>query len=416
MGDNSKAFLSMDPIFLPDPILEIFKRFSQNGKEAYLVGGFVRDSVLKRNTFDFDITTSATPKEVINIFADMRVIETGIKHGTVTVLTKAGAVEITTFRTDGDYTDNRHPDKVEFSKTLEEDLARRDFTINAVCYHPEKGYVDPFFGIKDIERKIIKAVGEPEKRFKEDSLRILRALRFAATLGFSIEGKTSAAVLGLAELIKNVSVERIFAEFVKTLLGDNAAEVFKGYFSVFAKGIEPLKERLCEDFSFSSLNLLEKDVSLRLAAFIIAIGGDSLFAERLLSYLKSDNKTKEDTKKLLRGFLKEVPKNGAEIKLFLNAFGPEITFKIFSLFYAFGKADQDSTKHLNQTVLSILETKECYSLKDLKINGKDLVGLGIQEKEVGIALERALLSVISGETENEKNALLKFVKHTKGSA
>ena len=175
---------------LPKSIIEIIEHLESEGFEAYAVGGCVRDSIMGLAAHDYDIATSALPVETKRVFSFCRVVETGIKHGTVTVLYKGSCVEITTFRVDGDYSDGRHPESVDFSTKLSDDLSRRDFTINGIAYNPKSGFSDPFYGARDITLKIIRCIGDPVKRFSEDALRILRALRFAAVLGFEIEPKT----------------------------------------------------------------------------------------------------------------------------------------------------------------------------------------------------------------------------------
>ena len=202
------------------------------GFEAYQVGGCVRDFFMKRKCDDIDITTSAKPGDLEKILAEnnIKYIETGLKHGTVTAVFDGDNFEITTYRTDGEYIDNRHPENVSFVSNIDEDLSRRDFTINAIAYNPNKDeIVDLFGGRDDIENKIIKAVGDPDRRFKEDALRIMRAIRFSSTLGFEIEENTKAALFRNKELLKNVSAERIFTELSKLLLGDNVFDVLTEY-------------------------------------------------------------------------------------------------------------------------------------------------------------------------------------------
>ena len=217
---------------LPPEVTEIIERLENHGYEAYVVGGCVRDFVCKRKIHDYDITTSATPEETKNVFSDMRVIPTGERHGTVSVIfndksIKEKQIEITTYRIDGEYTDSRHPTEVRFTRKLAEDLSRRDFTVNALAYNPRVGIVDIFGGIDDIKNKIIRAVGDAKKRFEEDALRILRALRFSSVLGFEIEKATSDALISHAHLLSHISAERIREEFSKLLLGENAVEVLQ---------------------------------------------------------------------------------------------------------------------------------------------------------------------------------------------
>ena len=206
-------------IKIPEAPLKIINMLNASGYEAYVVGGCVRDSLMGRKPNDWDVTTNATPVEVKNVFK--RTVDTGIKHGTVTVLESGDMIEVTTYRIDGEYADGRHPDKVEFTGQLSEDLKRRDFTVNAMAYHPTEGLVDLFGGTDDIEKKIIRCVGDPKERFGEDALRMMRAVRFAAVLDFEIEEKTWSAIKELANDLSKISGERIREEMVKTLVSDN---------------------------------------------------------------------------------------------------------------------------------------------------------------------------------------------------
>jgi len=210
---------------LPEEVNIAFDMLTNAGFEAYIVGGCVRDFLMGTDPDDFDITTSALPFEIKEVFKDFKVIETGLKHGTVTVVIKHFHLEITTFRTESSYSDNRHPDHVHFTRSLKEDLARRDFTVNAMAYNPVVGLVDIFGGRKDLENKIIRTVGEAKERFSEDALRILRALRFASKLGFDIEENTLQAARELKESLKNVAAERVYVEFTKLLCGKNTGSV-----------------------------------------------------------------------------------------------------------------------------------------------------------------------------------------------
>ena len=217
---------------LPDNIIFVLSRLEEAGYEAYLVGGCVRDPLIGREVSDYDITTSALPSEVEKVFADLRVIETGIKHGTVTVLSDEEPVEITTFRTDGDYLDSRHPESVTFTRKVEDDLSRRDFTVNSIAMDKDGKYVDPFGGREDIERRIIRCTGDPDKRFSEDALRIIRALRFSSVLGFEIEDETARSIHANRELLKKISVERVFIELKKLLCGKDVFRILIDYSDV----------------------------------------------------------------------------------------------------------------------------------------------------------------------------------------
>ena len=209
---------------LPDYLIKIFHRLESKGFKVYLVGGCVRDFLRGKIPMDFDLTSDATPEEIIEIFVDYPVIETGIRHGTVTIIANSHPIEITTHRTEGSYSDSRHPDCVHYSKKVEDDLSRRDFTINALAYHPEKGIIDPYGGRDDLENHIIRSVGNPKIRFKEDALRILRGLRFQSVLGFKIEENTFKSMKAASPGLKKISVERIAKEMNGLLCGDNVKE------------------------------------------------------------------------------------------------------------------------------------------------------------------------------------------------
>ena len=214
---------------LPSYVSLALEKLNNHGFEAYVVGGCVRDSLMGRAPNDWDITTDALPEQLLSTFAEYRVIPTGLQHGTVTVLIDDHPLEITTYRIDGTYSDNRHPDSVSFTRSLREDLARRDFTINALAYHPQTGIVDHFSGLADLDNRQIVCVGDPEKRFTEDALRILRALRFSAQFGFPIEKMTAKAIHRLAPLLRRIAVERVQSELVKLLCGEYVRDVMLAF-------------------------------------------------------------------------------------------------------------------------------------------------------------------------------------------
>ena len=216
-------------INIPEYVKEVLKRLHDGGYEAYVVGGCVRDSILGLMPDDWDVCTEAEPDEMKDCFIGLRSVDTGIQHGTVTAVSEGRPVEVTTYRIDGAYSDGRHPDAVTFTRSLREDLARRDFTINAMAYDPGEGLIDPFGGSEDLKRGLIRCVGDPNTRFSEDALRILRALRFSSKLGFRIEPETGRAVREMAETVKLVARERVGAEFVKLVLGKGASGVMVGF-------------------------------------------------------------------------------------------------------------------------------------------------------------------------------------------
>ena len=229
-------------MLLPNGAMFIIDRLSNHGERADAVGGCVRDYLLGKPSDDYDITTSATPGRIEEIFSDCRLVETGIKHGTVTIVLSDGRYEVTTYRRDGEYLDNRHPASVTFTDKLSDDLSRRDFTINAMCYNPRDGFTDLYGGREDLSGGLIRAVGDPRKRFTEDALRIMRAVRFASTLDFSLDEPTDGAARALAPLLANISRERIYVEWHKLLSGKAAFRILTAYPEVIAIAIPELKE------------------------------------------------------------------------------------------------------------------------------------------------------------------------------
>jgi tRNA nucleotidyltransferase (CCA-adding enzyme) len=367
---------------IPKNALFVIDRLTKNGYKAYIVGGCVRDILLEKAPHDFDITTSAKPEEIISLFE--KTIPTGIKHGTVTVLIENEPIEVTTFRTEGVYTDNRRPDSVEFVTDLREDLSRRDFTVNAMAYNEDEGVIDYFGGKEDLKAKILKAVGDPEKRFTEDALRILRLFRFASTLNFEIHENTFTAALKCAHLLKTVSRERIFEELKKAVLGDN--------FKVFAPLIE------CGALKFLNItNLPDFDKIKALKKHPLLCLYLS-FGTKALIELKPSNEQKEYFKTLDALSAMPPPQTHADIKEMLNIAGNEILNDFFIL------------NSLNQNDLkSVISSGEPYSVSHLKINGNDLINMGYKGEEIGKILEHLRKVAIINPQKNTKENLLKEI-------
>ena len=364
----------------------IIEELNNQGFSAYAVGGCVRDAILGREVTDFDITTSALPDDVKSVFSSYHVIETGIKHGTVTILIDRKPYEITTYRTEKGYSDSRRPDSVLFVDNIESDLSRRDFTVNAVAYSPKKGTVDPFGGINDIKDKTLRAVGDPFIRFSEDALRILRALRFSSVLGFSIEEKTSGAIFALADTLSLVSRERVYVELKKLLCGENAVEVIKKYRSVIEKIIPVYGDvdsfsKLPPDYRFRISALCGKDVS------------DALIS------LRADNETKRICKLLAES--EKIPEDYVSLKYYVSALGRDNALLVAS--YRRSLYDEDREENVEK----LLDSDECLFLKDLAVNGKDLLDIGIKDEEIGKTLNQLLHAVIEGKTVNTKESLLR---------
>ena len=386
---------------LPDPVKRALFMLEEAGFSAYVVGGCVRDWVLGIPPHDFDICTGATPEEMKKVFQNERTIETGIQHGTLTVLMEGEPLEITTFRLDGDYLDGRHPSSVSFTRKIEEDLSRRDFTVNAMAYSPREGLCDPFGGQKDCRAGIIRCVGEPERRFTEDALRILRALRFSARLDFPIEKETAEAIFGLKENLGKISKERIATELTGLLMGQKAENILERFWDVITFVIPALagvQERM------AGLCLLAQapgDPASRWAALLGMSHKDAALcaqtAKATLQMLKMPVKLQENVAALIahRDF-RAAPENLQEL---LMRLGPENALGFLQLYY--GKE-----KMLQEALQRLIDENACYSLKQLQVNGRDLAALGLRGPRIGETLNRLLLRVVRGETENKKEALL----------
>ncbi len=381
-------------ILIPDYVQSVIDILHSHQRYAYAVGGCVRDALLNRIVSDFDITTSATPSEVIEILSPMKIIETGIKHGTVTVVTNEGNIEVTTFRTDGEYEDNRHPKGVFFTDKLEEDLSRRDFTMNALCYNNKEGVIDLFGGIKDIKNKTIRAVGNPEKRFEEDALRILRAVRFASVLGFTLESETSLASIKMQNLLKKISRERIFEELSRLICGDFADEVLCKYRSIIFVALD------LTDKGEVILNLSDAPNLLDIRFALLLNGFDN--PDGILSALKCSNEFKKSVCTLIKN-RDYTPKDKPEFISFVGEMGLPQAEKLLLFKKACGEEFESYEAHLN----IIKKDKPCLCISELSINGNDIIKqTHLRGKEVGDALERLFVLVSEGKIKNERRELL----------
>lgn len=397
-------------ITLPTKVKQIISRLEKADFEAYAVGGCVRDSILKRSPEDWDITTSAKPEEVKKLFSTT--IDTGLQHGTVTVVIEKEGFEVTTFRLDGDYTDGRHPDRVAFTSSLTEDLRRRDFTINAMAYSEKTGLIDEFDGERDLEDGVIRAVGEAKERFSEDALRMLRAIRFAGQLNFKIADETFDAIKELSSNISKVSVERIAKELEKLLLSGNPeyiALVYEtGIFSVIAPEVAMLFENgeisdSIKALSRASFPEKKELYQIRLAIFLEGMGADK--AAKLLKRLKLDNDTINTVKKLLELSLREVENNETDMRRTVKEAGHKMMPLLLEMRRAKGLKDN---KDLYQTVIG---NGYCTSISELNINGKDLMDAGIPKGAlIGSTLERLLELVIEKPELNTRESLLLEVR------
>lgn len=435
-------------IKLPQEVTEILSLLQNEGHKAYCVGGAVRDSIMGLNPGDWDITTSALPHQTKEIFKNYKTIETGLKHGTLTVIINHTPFEITTYRIDGEYDDNRHPINVEFTDRLADDLARRDFTVNALAYNPQEGLVDLYGGQEHIYNSIIKTVGDAEKRFNEDGLRIMRALRFSAVLGFEIDKETSLAIHKQKELLRNISAERLAAELVKLVCGKNAFNVLMEYpdvLSVFIPEISPainftqhgrkhaynVWEHICH-----TVDTIPAEKTLRLTMLLHDLGkvpthklnekGESTFknhaavggemAKEILTRLRFDKKTINKVSFLVGCHDFEPPESKLLLKKHLKNKTPEDIRTLLTIKKsdrgALSESYRDISKETAQTLewlQDILENNECCNIKQLAITGDDLIKSGFKGEEIGLALEKALDGVIEEKVENKKSDLLTYL-------
>ncbi len=373
---------------------KIIKTLSQNGYLAYLVGGCVRDIIMNNTPYDYDITTNATPDEIIKLFP--HTVPTGLKHGTVTVIEDAFTYEVTTFRIDGIYEDNRHPQNVTFSTNLKDDLKRRDFTINAIAYSEKEGFIDYFNGIKDIENKIIRTVNNPYERFNEDALRILRGIRFSSRFDFKIEDKTFQAMKELMHLIKNISAERIFDELQKMFQKNPYKSCLCLEESLFFKTVS---------FVINKENIIKlKDLKRKSFEVVFSILTENVTGyEAFLNFLKPSNKVKSTIKKIKES-LKYPLDTKKDLKLLLYETGcEEFIYDIIEVRHILGFKDGDIASLYKE----IKENNECYSVKNLGLNGNDLIKLGIKGEKIKKTLDYLIKEVIKDNSLNEKENLIK---------
>lgn len=383
-------------LFLPSDTEYIIETLQKNGYEAFAVGGCVRDMLNGDTPHDFDITTSAEPETVMSLFE--KTVPTGIKHGTVTVIINGVPNEVTTYRTDGEYRDHRRPDSVIFVKSLREDLARRDFTVNAMAYNQKDGLKDFFGGREDIENRILRAVGEPGRRFYEDALRIMRLFRFSSVLGFDIEENTLKAALGYAPTLKSVSAERIYSELLKTLCGKNPAAL-KPLTDIGGLGF--LGVNTSPDYGI--LPLLNS-ADTKLFAFLYSGGAE---VSPALDFLKVSNKTKKNAQDMLTLLNMPFPKTKPEIKEMLYLTSPSSAENYFDYRSAYGKDCAAARDMLTE----IIKNGEPYRISDLKIGGRDLKKCGISGRAIGETLEKLRRSVLKNPELNTRSELIKAVKN-----
>lgn len=409
-------------INLPKEVQDIITTIEEHGSQAYAVGGCVRDSILGRNPDDWDITTSAVPGRVKTFFK--RTIDTGIKHGTVTVMAGKTGYEVTTYRIDGEYKDGRHPENVEFSVSLVDDLKRRDFTINAMAYNEQKGLVDEFDGIGDLNRRIIKCVGNPCERFTEDALRMMRAIRFSAQLGFDIEKNTFEAITKLAPSIRQVSMERVQVELVKTIMSDNPDYVSLYEKTGLFREILPVIDCILSGkYAKNAMTMMKKTGNtavLRYAALLNSV--DGVKAKETLKSLKLDNYTVDTVSKLVANKKAVIEENEPAVREALHKYGAELLKLMIVHEHAIIETKEEITgitmparrKHLaviEHMYKDILDRGDCISIKDLDITGNDLMEYGLKGPQIGKTLNGLLHIVIENPKLNEKSTLIGMIEH-----
>lgn len=451
MDDRSSSTSTNISINIPEYVQTLLDRLNEKGYEGYIVGGCVRDSLLGKTPHDYDVCTNCTPDRMLEVFEGYRTIETGLKHGTLTVMSDHKPVEITCYRSDGEYIGHRTPAQVTFESSLEEDLKRRDFTVNAMAYSDRDGLIDLFGGRSDLAAHRIRCVGEPCKRFDEDALRILRGLRFSACLGFDIESGTAEAMLRQRELLNAISAERISAELKRLLCGKNAEEVLLRYREIIAVFIPELRE--CFDFRQNnphhfldvyghicrSVSYVRPQWQMRLTMLLHDIGkprmhtvddnGVSHFkkhqfegaymARDILSRLKLDNASARYIFELIWEHDNRIPAERKAVKHFMAKHGFDFTMDYLEVRRADTYAQSDYKREeklaeldgIGRLAIEIEQEGECLTLKDLDLNGRDVMELGISGRDIGAALELALDGVIDEKADNKKEELKQYIEN-----
>ena len=438
-------------IKIPNDVKAVMDILTDSGYKAYVVGGCVRDSIMGREPNDWDVTTDADPEQIKELFADFKTVDTGIKHGTVLIVSGKKPVETTTFRIDGEYSDNRHPDKVTFTKNVCDDLARRDFTINAMAYNETDGLIDPFDGQSDIKNKIIRCVGDADTRFSEDALRIMRAVRFSSVLGFSIEEKTAESIIRNENLLSGIACERITAELIKLLSGDNVFNVLSEFRSVIGVFIPELKL----EFDFKqfgnkhgydvwmhpvhTVHNIENDPIVRLTMLLHDTGkiathaidenGNSTFknhaavggviAENILRRLKFSKEYINTVSFLVSIHDKEVPETRVQVKEYIRDLGEENFIRLMKIRRAdksgLAKGYRDITDKLlfaYSTFDDVMNNNEPYSLSQLAVNGNDIKKY-VSGSEIKDVLNYLLETVIHDPEKNNRQTLIELAKRRK---
>lgn len=412
-------------MFVPEDVRRILETIESAGYEAYVVGGCVRDCALGLPPHDWDITTSALPLEIKRLF--YRTVDTGIKHGTVTVMSGNHGYEVTTYRIDGTYADGRHPDKVEFTDRLSEDLRRRDFTINAMAYSDSRGLVDLFGGREDLARHVVRCVGIPHERFGEDALRMMRAIRFSAQLGFAIDKDTFDAIVDLAGNIRLVSMERVQAELTKTLLSPNPARCSlyadTGLFRTILPEIDQAFEMTRREKTIRLLESLPANKTLRYAGLLYFQTPQA--ADKTLRHLKMDNQTIREVKLLLETKDIHIEENEPAVRMALHTYGPDALKRIAEFDAGMTEAKEKISgfplrRHrahrqvLDRLIGAVTARKDPVNISDLDITGDDLMAMGLKGREIGEVLNRLMALVLEKPDLNHREVLEGYVSRMSG--
>lgn len=435
-------------INIPKDVENVLNILTENGHKAYVVGGCVRDSLMGREPDDWDVTTDAAPKRIKELFSSFRTVDTGIEHGTVLIVSGKTPVEATTFRIDGEYSDNRHPDSVTFTKHVEDDLARRDFTINAMAYNHKDGIIDPFGGKDDLENKIIRCVGDPDRRFNEDGLRIMRAVRFSSVLGFTIEENTAESIIKNENLLGSIAAERLTKELLKLLCGDNVYDVLTKFRSVIGVFIPELKlefdfaqygKKHAYDVWMHTVNTvsnIENDPVLRLTMLLHDTGkiathkldenGNSTFrnhaavggviAENILRRLKFSKEYINTVSFLVSVHDKEVPETRIQVKEYIRDLGEKNFIRLMKIRRADKSALSKGYSNIADKLVfaystfdEVMNNDEPYSMKQLAVDGNDLKKI-VPANEIGDTLNFLLETVIKYPEKNDRAILLDLVR------
>ena len=442
-------------ITLPKNVKKILNTLHNNGFSSWICGGAVRDSILSRPIKDWDICTSATPEQIMEVFKDEYIIPTGLQHGTVTIMLNGEGFEVTTFRQDGDYSDGRHPDSVKFTSSIYDDLARRDFTINAMAYNEQEGLIDPFGGLEDIHKRCIRCVGSPKERFDEDALRILRAIRFSCQLNFYIHPSIGWQIVhtDIKENLKNISMERINSELTKAIIHYGFADRLTWYYGLFTTFIPELEDTVGYvqnnpyhkyDVFHHTIETLRSttshDLIVKLALLFHDIGKpyccqedengirhfkghgkvSAEMTDDIMRRLKFDNYTREKVVELVYYHDAFFEVGEKYVKRWLNKIGEEQFRRLLIIRKADIKGQGNYKREtriekvkLIETLLNkVIESKDCFSLKNLSINGNDVkqVMMLKEGKDIGLWLNKILDKVIDGELNNNREELIKWME------